>query len=371
MKKRTLINKELAKTFTIELEGKGVRYQTLKNGKGREYKKDFSNEEDAVTFFRKKQWEMLKKGFVLYQKTSDFGEPKLHHYIGGAYTGALSFTHTHDFFFVYEGNEGEDAVKVLSYEGETLDTIKTPDMLAWDMKSFNDNTLLLDLDHHIYSYDIQAKTFDKLSDAGNSEHFSSSCIAALEPIMVYCNNEQLIVKEDNKILLSHDLTFDEDYLDSPSCVAISKDKKMLALHSKSGVIEIIDIYNNKTRDIVGGFGKVEKLQFAESDKTLIIQEKYLKPLVFVDVETGEIKDYPNLQIPEYQKGVSDFCLNDDETNLVLTDFYGQNAYVFDFKSKAYLGKVDIEHAVKTIKIQFVKDDLGVRTDYGCFSLYRI
>ncbi len=102
-----------------------------------------------------------------------------------------------------------------------------------------------------------------------------------------------------------------------------------------------------------------------------MQEKYVKPIIFIKVKTGEIKDYSQLQIPEYNKGVVDFCLNDDETKLVLTNFYSQNAYIFDFINKTYIGKIDIEYSVKTAKIQFVNNELGIRTDYGCFSLYQV
>ncbi|PIE47177.1 MAG: hypothetical protein CSA40_02295 [Flavobacteriales bacterium] len=158
MKKRILVNKKLNKTFNVELENNCVTYQTLKNGKGRVYTKAFSCDEEALKFFSKKQWEVLKKGFVLCQKTNRFGEPKLHYYIGGGYSGALSFTHTQNAIWVYQEGSYEnpdnqyDFIKSISYQGDTLEQIKTPDILAWDMQCLNNNTLLLNLDHHIYTY---------------------------------------------------------------------------------------------------------------------------------------------------------------------------------------------------------------------------
>jgi len=62
-------------------------------------------------------------------------------------------------------------------------------------------------------------------------------------------------------------------------------------------------------------------------------------------------------------------LDERESKLILSQ--GNWVYIYDYQNKKYLDSFKIEHAVKTISIKFIDDDLGVRTDYGCFSLYKV
>ena len=67
-KKHSLRNKELTKIFNIELLNLKVIYLSGNINKPRTFEKEFKSEEDALKFFYKKEWEMLKKGFVLTRK---------------------------------------------------------------------------------------------------------------------------------------------------------------------------------------------------------------------------------------------------------------------------------------------------------------
>ena len=71
----------------------------------------------------------------------------------------------------------------------------------------------------------------------------------------------------------------------------------------------------------------------------------------------------------FPKDVNAFCFNADQTKLVLLLRAG--VHVFDFVNKKLLNSFKIEHLVKKCEIKFVGEKLGVRTDYGCFSLYNV
>ncbi|TWV92575.1 hypothetical protein FEF09_28320 [Chitinophaga pinensis] len=61
--------------------------------------------------FFKKEWELLKKGAVLQADHAAAGEPLLHLFIGGAYTGCLSFEATPQGIYMYRSGGNEIGVQ--------------------------------------------------------------------------------------------------------------------------------------------------------------------------------------------------------------------------------------------------------------------
>ena len=371
-----LRNKELTKIFNIELLNLKVVYQSGNINKPRTFEKEFKSEEDALKFFYKKEWEMLKKGFVLNNDEVTLGNPKLHYFTSSGYSGCLSFTNTTEGIFVYQHGSYDDPKNQYDFiinidkEGNLKHKIQLPDILPWSIK-FNskNNSLLIILDHHIYTFSIEHQKFQKIADREKGEW--ASFISINENLYSYGTNEKLVVKDFNDNLL-----FTQKYKveiikgDISFCATLSKTTNRLAIHTKLGEIELYDIKTTKhLKTIKGNFNRIVKLEFAESDKTLIIQQENHKPLIYIDIEKSEQLDYPDLEIPEYLKNVVDFCLNKDESKLVLLQ--GMSAYVYDFKNKKYIHSFKIEHVIKTANIQFIDNDLGVRADSGCFSIYKI
>jgi len=107
-----LIERASGNVLSLTLNDKSLMSETGKSGKLRTTEKAFSDLEDARKNFYKKEWEALKKGFVLHNDHAKIGEPLLHIYIGGGYTGCLSFQQTPKGVYVYKNGDGVDYLVV-------------------------------------------------------------------------------------------------------------------------------------------------------------------------------------------------------------------------------------------------------------------
>jgi hypothetical protein len=375
-KKHSLLNQESNKVFNIELLELNVVYQSGKIDKPRTYEKEFKSKEDALKFFYKKEWEMLKKGFVLNNPEATFGEPKLHYFTSSGYSGCLSFTNTPNDIFVYQQGSYDDPKNQYDFiinidkHGNLKSTIKLPDVLPWDIQyNHKNHSLLIKLDHHIYSFNIEKQSFDKIADREKGKW--ASFISIAENSYSYGTNEKLRVKDfDNNLLFDKNYEVEIINGNIPFSATLSNTKNILALHNKFGEIELFNFKTNEhLKTIKGDFKSIDKMEFVESDKTLILKQTYHKPLIYIDIDKNEELKYSDLEIPEYFKGVVDFCLNKDKSKLILSQ--GNKAHIYDFQNKKYLDSFTIEHSIKTANIKFIDDYLGVRTDYGCFSLYKV
>lgn len=374
-KKRILENKNTKQIFNISIEENTVTYQTIKNGKGRIYTKELNSPEDALKFFYKKEWEVLKKGFSLHQKCEKVGEPKLHYFTSSGYTGCLSFANLPNGIFVYKNGWYEDEdnqtdfLDLLSHKGELQETIQLPTILPWDI-SYSDkmNYALLDLDHHIYKFDIETKKFEKIADREKGKW--GSFIATSQHYYSYGTNEKITICDfESNIVFEKKIALEIINGDIAFTSALAEKSDIIAVHTKSGKV---DLFNIKTGELIkqinGKFDFLDRVEFAENDKTLIIKPKFHKPLQYINIETSESVDY-DIEIPEYSKDVEDFCLNSDQSKLAMLQ--RNTVYIFDFKAKKLITQFKIEYCVKSAKIRFINEDLGVRTDYGCFSLYKV
>ncbi|QWX82995.1 hypothetical protein H0I23_11040 [Cellulophaga sp. HaHaR_3_176] len=376
IKKHSLLNKELNKIFNIELVGLKVVYESGKIDKPRTYEKEFKSDEEALKFFYKKEWEMLKKGFVLNNPEATFGNAKLHYFTSSGYSGCLSFANTPNDIFVYEQGSYDDPKDQYDFlinidkSGNLKSKIKLPDILPWDIQyNSSNNSLLIKLDHHIYTFNINDQSFHKIADREKGNW--ASFISIAKKAYAYGTNEQLTVKDfDNTILFNQN--YKVEIIKGSNCFSatLSKTKNIIALHNKLGEVELFDFKtNNYLKTIKGDFKGIDKMEFVASDSILILKQHYHQPLLYINVEKNEQVYYPSLEIPEYFKGVVDFCLNKEASKLVLSQ--GNKAHVYDMENKKHLHSFKIEHSVKTANIKFIDNDLGVRTDYGCFSLYTV
>ena len=62
------------------------------------------------------------------------------------------------------------------------------------------------------------------------------------------------------------------------------------------------------------------------------------------------------------------CVNDELTKLAMIDY--NRTYLVDLASQN-VHEFEIEHIVKSCEAKFIDENLAVRTDYGCFSLYNV
>ena len=372
--KHKLIDKSSKKVINLILKDKIIISETGKIDKLKITKKEFLSHEDALKNFYKKEWEALKKGFVLNDEQAQIGQPILHKFISGTYTGALSLEHSPKGIFVYEDRmQNEEVVcsiNLIDTLGNILNSIRLPKHLAWNIEySPQRHSLILDIDHYIYEFDIEKETFYNL---GQEKSYIDSFISVANDKIAFATlNKLTVVDNQNNLLFTKDYEIEIVKGNSPFCGKLSKDGTLLAFHNKVAEIQIIDAEKGMLLStITGKFEMVYQFEFADNNKLLVLREQYgTWGMRYFDLSTNQEVKIKEIEIPEYTKYVNAFCFNADQTKLVLLQ--RADAHVFDFVNKKLLHSFKIEHLVKTCGIKFVGEKLGVRTDYGCFSIYNV
>lgn len=365
-----LIQKESEKIIQLTLEGKTLGTATGKADKLKTTIKEFADTHEALKNFYKKEWESLKKGFVLTNPNAKTGEAALHVFIGGGYTGALAFTTTPKGIYIYKNNNTSDELLLIDKTGSNLQTINLPRVLAWEMVyNRSTNSLLLDLDHFIYAMNIEDAQFKNLG-AEKTDH--TSFLSVTDTKIAFATNRTITVL-DNKLRLQNHQAYSFEVIrgTTPFCGKLSGDGSLLAFHHEVAKIDIIETSTGKLLyTLKGAFEMVAQMEFSKDNQLLIIREQYGSwGMRYFDLDTKCELKIPALEIPEYTKDVNGFCFNKDQSILVIRQLF--TVHVFDFINKKHIHQFKIEHLVKKAELKFVEGQLGVRTDYGCFSIYNV
>ena len=203
---RELVNFDSTERLRLSVEDKALVSVSQKCAKTKQTKKEFASEQEAKKACVKKEWESLKKGFVLQDSEAKAGEASMHVYIGGGYTGALSFASVRDEIYVYksggqkDGGMLDDLLVRLDKNGLIKEQIALPKPLAWDAQRVDEN-LLLDLDHEIYIFEPSNAKFRQISAEQNLKRSSeiASFICASNGVAVFGMFGQIFAFRDGKI----------------------------------------------------------------------------------------------------------------------------------------------------------------------------
>lgn len=331
----------------------------------------------------KKEWESLKKGYVMQNAGAKAGEASLHVYIGGGYTGALAFAGAEGELFVYkcggykEGGALDDFLIRLDASGAVKQQIVLPKPLAWQAERAGD-VLLLDLDHFIFKFDPATGEFSNLSQwlsFKNSKEFTSFVCASKDTAAFAMFGQIFTLRGDEISPLSEYRSEMKSY--TPTlCAAISGDGARLALHCKQNEIKILSTAASSAscgeilNEIKGDFGIFDKICFL-TDGSVLGKERYTSKLICLDATSGE-----RLK-PAWLQGecaeADEFCVSADGSRLALINY--DKARIVDLKSGNLRLSFELSHVVKRCEAKFERingeEFLAVRTDYGCFSLYRV
>lgn len=352
------------KSITLSCEETTLITETNTDGKVRTSSKSFADHKEAVTQLLKKEWELLKKGAVMKAPAAALGHPLLHIYTGKGYTGCLSFVTTPHGIYVYRpGDEVRDELLRITADGNIAEVLTLPRLLAWEIcYDAQRNMMLLDLDHYIYQYDFEQASFTALTHTldkpGSFATIGGNTWAYATHPAYYINDKRFPLE----------LSFVNGSL--PLCASLSPDGQVLALHNKLGEIQLINTVDDSLiNTLKGDFKIAEKLLWTRDSSLILVHELY-GGIRFFELATGEEVSEEGLQIPGYSKDVSDCCLNEENSLLVCTQ--RTRGYVFDFVNRSFLYEFPLQHCVRTAQVRFTDNKtLGVRTDYGCFSLYHI
>ena len=373
-----LVNLASGDRLNLHVQGQILLSESVKNGKTRQTQKEFASAGEAQKACVKKEWESLKKGYVLQNANAKAGEASLHVYIGGGYTGALAFAGAEGELFVYkcggykEGGALDDFLIRLDASGAVKQQILLPKPLAWRAERAGE-VLLLDLDHFIFKFDPASGEFSDLSQRlsfKNSKEFTSFVCAAKDTA-AFAMFGQIFTLRGGEISPLAEYRSEMKSYTPTLCAVISDDGARLALHCKQNEIKILNTLNGEIlNEIKSDFGIFDKICFL-ADGSVLGKERYAGKLVCIDTASGERSG------PAWLRGecaeADELCVSADGSRLALISY--DKANIIDLKSGSLRLSFELSHVVKRCKAKFERingeDFLAVRTDYGCFSLYKI
>ncbi|MFC2427418.1 MAG: WD40 repeat domain-containing protein [Campylobacter sp.] len=372
-----LVNLASGDRLNLRAEGQILASESIKNGKTRQTQKEFESIDETQKACVKKEWESLKKGYVLQNANAKVGEASLHVYIGGGYTGALAFAGAGGEFFVYkcggykEGGTLDDFLVRLDASGAVKQQTLLPKPLAWHAERAGE-VLLLDLDHDIFKFNPQTgeftNVFKELKIKRNGD--ITSCVCASGETAAFAAYGQIYVLRDGGFSSLGKYKTDSG-CGAAFCIALSTDGAKLALSCKQNEIKILNALNGEIlNEIRGDFGIFDKICFL-ADGSLLGKERYAGKLVCLDAASGERLE-PAWLRGEYTEA-DELCVSADGLRLALINY--DKARIIDLKSGNLQLIFELSHVVKRCEAKFERingeEFLAVRTDYGCFSLYKI
>ena len=371
---RELVNFDSGERLELGVEDKALVSVSLKGGKTKQSKKEFASEQEAKKACVKKEWESLKKGFILQDSEAKAGKASLHVYIGGGYTGALSFASLRDEIYVYksgdqkDGGMPSDLLVRLDRSGTIKEQIALPKPLAWDAQCASEN-LLLDLDHEIYIFEPKDAKFREILAEQNIKKGSeiASFICASNDEAVFGMFGQIFTFFNGKISKLGEYKCSTKSYVPILCAALSADASMLALCTKENELQILNTKNGEIlSELRAEFGVLDKICFLD-DETLLLRQYLENKLFCLDIKSAKVTKQPWIK-DEYLRA-SEFCLDSTAGKLVVID--QSRAYAINLKSGNAMAEFTLDHVVQNCEAKFIDGKLAVRTDYGCFSLYEI
>ena len=371
---RELVNFDSGERLRLSLEDKALVSVSQKGAKTKQSKKEFASETEAKKACVKKEWESLKKGFILQDSEAKAGEPCLHVYIGGGYTGALSFAGLKDEIYVYksggqkDGGKPSDLLVRLDRSGAIKEQIALPKPLAWDVQCASEN-LLLDLDHEIYIFEPKEAKFREILAEQNVKKSSeiASFICASNDEAVFGMFGQIFTFFNGKISKLGEYKCSTKSYVPILCAALSADASMLALCTKENELQILNAKSGEIlSELIAEFGVLDKICFLD-DETLLLRQYLENKLFCLDIKSAKVTKQPWIK-DEYLRA-SEFCIDGAADKLVVID--QSMGYAINLKSGNAMAEFRLDHVVKNCEAKFIDGKLAVRTDYGCFSLYEI
>ncbi len=375
---KNLINLSGGDRLNLRVQGQILLSESIKNGKTRQTQKEFASAGEAQKACIKKEWESLKKGYVLQNAGAKAGEASLHVYIGGGYTGALAFAGAEGELFVYkcggykEGGALDDFLIKLDASGAVKQQTLLPKPLAWQAVLAGE-ILLLDLDHFILKFDPASGEFSDISkdmSFKNSKEFTSFVCAAKDTA-AFAMFGQIFTFRGGEISPLAEYKSEMKSYTPILCAALDADGTRLVLHCKQNEIKILSTLSGEILNkIKGNFGIFDKICFL-ADGSILGKERYTGKLICLDATSGERLNPAWLR--DECAEADELCISEDGSRLALISY--DKARIIDLKSGKLQLSFELSHVVKRCEAKFkrINDEefLAVRTDYGCFSLYRV
>ncbi|GLS43376.1 WD40 repeat domain-containing protein [Methylobacterium brachythecii] len=363
---RTLRAPETGKTWASHCDGAAVRI-TQATGKPRQ--KDFPDPAAASAWAEKEEWSRLKKGMVLVAPDAAPGQPLLHRFVGGAYTGAMALC---DFGGRLLCNRHEDSgEQLLAVDSEgAIDVLleQFRDRLIWSAAEVPElGRILMRADHQVLALVPATGAMAELSP-----NLMPSFMSVAGTRVAWFDGTAVVVEDlaTGQRLMRQPAT-PQLYLGHTTQMegALSPDGRTLAFCAEAGEVRLFDVGTGAERPPWrGGFAMVRQLRFALGGQRLLMLEQYGRNTLHAfDLQSGaEPAGWPDLG----ELARADLAVDASGQQVVVTK--GNRGTLYDAATMAPRLEFRIEHVVRRCVAAWIGPDrLSIRTDYGCASLYAI
>ena len=365
---RRLIDPATGKTWSTRCDGELVIVSNGLPGKEKHADKPKADADTARAWAEQEEWARLKKGMVLATPDAAPGNPRMHRYIGGAYTGALSIADVGGRILCCRSGDSEHLIFVDANGVVSAPMDLPPNRLAWELIDLPAVERVLVLaDDQVIAWSAQAQAFEPLTQ---SKMMPGRFLDAAGTRMAWYDAPDVVVK---------DLATGAELLRAPMeaqmyqgsvqmAGALSPDGATLACCAVEGEIQLIDVATGASRTWRGDFTQIDKLRFSGDGRWLLAKGRYAGwGLHCYDLAA----DAPRAGWPDLgDLGNSDFAIDPSGARLAIAQRY--TLTVHDLATMAVQLTCRIEHVVRRADLAWIgSDTVAARTDYACVSMYAV
>ena len=365
---RKLTQSESGKVWSVSCSGRKVTMESGSPGRERASEREFSDAEQADAFARGEEWARLRKGWVLVDGAAPAGQPRMHRFLGRAYTGALAVA---DLAGRLLCNQYDGTERLVLVDGDARSTAvaELPSgWLVWKACPVPSlDRVLLEADHQILSWSPSSGRIDPLT-SGNTAPASFLSVAGTRA--PWYDEPDVVVRDLGRggDLLRHRLVPRLHAGHSPQmAAALSQDGARLACCATPGEIIVLDVERGvEISRCRGDFEMIDALLFTGDGRRLVATERYGRwsSLCFDPASGRADPTWPDLG----DMANSDMALHPSGRSLAIAS-RGQ-VRLLELASLTFVGEFPLDHVVKRATIAWVGPDLlGAHTDAGCASLY--
>lgn len=370
---RTLTEPSSGKIWRYTLTGADANIEAGKPDKPRQRTKKLKSADQAFEYVKKEEWKKLKAGYALRNPGAQSGEPLFQIYAGGDYTGAISLTQSMGDLFMTRCEGSHESVLKLASSGQLQVAAELPEnRLVWKMLfSAELGRLLLNVDHSILSWDSETpKKFHTITDRRGA---LASCLSVGGTRLAFFDPPNVVVQDG----VTGEHVFETECHPAmygghtpQLCAALNRDGSILAVCSQPGELVIFRVVDGQVLGTIeANFKIIDELEFDTSGELLVGLGMYgpWGPLFF-NLSSMSLVD-PPFDLPKLTEGATNFAMHPSRRWFAVASW--DQVFVFDLAESKLLVTSRLEHLAKRSAVHFLGDQLAVRTDLGCLSVYRI
>lgn len=365
---RTLHDPATGKTCSTRLDGARTEVRQGLPGREKVAVRDHDDASTACRWAVKEEWSRLKKGMALLNPDASWGEPRLHRFIGGAYTGAMAIAADGGGgLFCNRSAEAEEMVHAGFGAGVPVGFARLERGLVWKAARMPDTgAVLLQVDGGVVRWMPEAGTLEEVLAYRHNPGFLS---VAGSRLACYDGTAAVVLDlADGAELLRVPALAELHGGHSPQMEgALSRDGRLLALCVRPGEIMVFDVASGQLHLVLpGDFAMVRQMDFLPGDRLLVAEDYGRWSLRCFDLATGQPDPaWTELGIDGGAVAVSP---SGRRVAVAQRGTVGVHAFGAGTPPRSFV----LEHVVKRCAMTWTADDaLAVRTDYGCASVYAV